>query len=170
MKQVILIVGRSNSGKTTLLEKLIPELQGRGYRVGTIKHATQFEIDQPGKDSYRHFQAGAQQVIVASDAKIALLRRQDTPPTLEGLIAAYCQDIDLVFVEGHKSEARPKIEVFRSDLQKTPVCLDDTNLIAFVGDIRLTDKVPYFLPTQIMELADLIEQRVASPDVHSEAD
>jgi molybdopterin-guanine dinucleotide biosynthesis protein B len=105
MIPIVSIVGKSDAGKTTLIEKLIPELKRRGYRVATIKHdAHQFDIDHPGKDSYRHFHAGADWTIIGSPAKLALVRRLDREFTLDE-IAAQITDVDLILTEA--TSARP---------------------------------------------------------------
>lgn len=110
------ITGWKNSGKTTLVEALVRELTGRGYRVSTIKHAHHaFDIDVPGKDSYRHRKAGAHEVIVASEQRWALMHelRNESPPSLADLLI-HLGDCELVLVEGFKGDAHPKIEVLRS--------------------------------------------------------
>jgi molybdopterin-guanine dinucleotide biosynthesis adapter protein len=112
MTPIVSIVGKSDSGKTTLIEKLIPELIRRGYRVGTIKHdAHQFDIDHPGKDSWRHRQAGADTVVISSPAKAAIVTTVRSELTLDDMAAAYFGDVDIVITEGYKSENKPKIEV-----------------------------------------------------------
>jgi len=110
------IVGWKNSGKTTLLEGLVRELSRRGFKVSTIKHAHHaFDIDVPGKDSYRHREAGAQEVIVASGQRWALMHElRGTPePDLAGLLS-HLAPCDLVLIEGFKSERHSKIEVLRA--------------------------------------------------------
>lgn len=110
------ITGWKNSGKTTLLEALVRELTARGYRVSTIKHAHHaFDIDVPGKDSYRHREAGAHEVIVSSGQRWALMHelRGDVQPTLAELMN-HLGDCDLLLVEGFKGDDHPKIEVLRS--------------------------------------------------------
>ena len=110
------IVGWKNSGKTTLVEALLGELSARGYRVSTIKHAHHaFDIDVPGKDSYRHREAGAGEVLVASGQRWALMHelRGGEEPRLEDLLR-HLSPCDLVLVEGFKRDAHPKIEVLRT--------------------------------------------------------
>lgn len=111
--QIISIIGKSKSGKTTLIEKLIPELKSRGLRVGTVKHAHHgFEIDHPGKDSYRHREAGAEIVALSSKDKIAIQRIIQKETSLNEIIQSYFPDeLDIVLVEGYKSEQGFKIEV-----------------------------------------------------------
>ena len=109
---IICVVGRSAAGKTTLLEKLIPELKSRGYRVGTIKHHAHpgFEIDHPGKDTWRHARAGSDHVVIAALDKIASVRPVDREPTLDE-VAATISEVDLILTEGYKRSGEPKIEV-----------------------------------------------------------
>ncbi len=113
--QVISIIGKSKSGKTTLIENLIPELNSRGLRVGTVKHAHHgFEIDHPGKDSFRHREAGAEIVVLSTKDKIAIQRTIQKEMSLNEIIQNYfSDDLDLVLVEGYKDEGGFKIEVGR---------------------------------------------------------
>jgi molybdopterin-guanine dinucleotide biosynthesis adapter protein len=158
MTPIISIVGKSESGKTTLIEKLIPELKIRGYRIGTIKHAHHgFQIDKEGKDSFRHKAAGADTVIVVSPKSIAMIKNCGEV-TIDSLIG-YFSDIDLVITEGYKRENRPKIEVFRSERHKEPLCMDDVNLVALVTDDEIDISVPKFGLKDIKGLADLIEKK-----------
>ena len=106
----VLIVGSSNSGKTTLIERLIPMLRRRGLRVGTVKHAHQgFEMDHPGKDSWRHARAGADAVAIVSPTRAAWLVQTAGELTTQGLIERMRADIDLVLVEGFKRSQGSKI-------------------------------------------------------------
>lgn len=158
MPPIISIVGKSESGKTTLIEKIIPELKKRGYKIGTIKHAYHgFEIDQKGKDSWRHKKAGADMTLVASPGKIAIVKDENSE--FLASLEKYFNDMDLVIVEGYKKESKPKIEIFRSTRHKKPLCQGDDNLIAFVTDIDVDMKVPKFGLEDIEKLADLIEKK-----------
>ena len=158
MPPVISIVGKSESGKTTLIEKIIPELKKRGYKIGTIKHAYHgFDIDQKGKDSWRHKKAGADITLVASPDKIALIKDENSESLAH--LEKYFDDMNLVIVEGYKKESKPKIEVFRSTRHQKPLCQDDDNLIAFVTDTDVDLKVPRFGLEDIEKLADLIEKK-----------
>jgi molybdopterin-guanine dinucleotide biosynthesis protein MobB len=115
LRKVFGITGWKNSGKTSLMEALVSELTVRGYRISTVKHAHHaFDIDVPGKDSYRHREAGAQEVIVASGQRWALMHelRGAAQPALSELIT-HLADCDLVLVEGFKGDTHPKIEVIR---------------------------------------------------------
>ena len=110
---VLSIIGKSKSGKTTLIEKLIPELKSQGFRVGTVKHAHHgFEIDHPGKDSFRHREAGAEIVVLSSKDKIAVQRNTQKELSLNEIVQTYFPaDLDVVLVEGFKDEHGLKIEV-----------------------------------------------------------
>ena len=119
---ILSVVGKSDSGKTTLLEGLIRELKQRGYRVGTIKHdAHSFEIDVPGKDSWRHAQAGSDHVVISSPLRVASIRRVEREPQLEEL-AAGMTDVDIILTEGYKRGNAPKIEVSRRARSSTLIC------------------------------------------------
>ena len=113
MIPIVSVVGKSNAGKTTLLEKLIPELKRRGYRVATVKHdAHSFEMDEPGKDTWRHRQAGADVVVISSKDKMAMIRRVDEELSLLE-IADTITGVDIILTEGFKRGPAPKIEVSR---------------------------------------------------------
>lgn len=162
MAQLIAVVGKSKSGKTTLIEKLIPELKKRGYRIGSVKHAHHgFEIDKRGKDSYRHRAAGADVVVVASPDEIAMVKRIQTD-TLDNL-EPFFGDMDLVLVEGYKRARYPKIEVFDRGSHEAPLGLNKEELVAFVSDDAIEVEVPLYRRDQIVELSDLIERRFLKP-------
>ena len=132
-------VAYSGTGKTTLLEKLIPALKRRGLRIGLIKHAHhEFDIDTPGKDSYRLRKAGATQVMVASNKRWAIINENDIeqqePNLAELLQQLDPQRFDLLLVEGFKHEAYPKIELWRQELEKPLLYPQDENIIAFACD------------------------------------
>ena len=162
MAQIIGVVGKSRSGKTTLIERLIPEIKQRGYRVGSVKHAHHgFEIDQKGKDSYRHRAAGADVVVVASPDEIAMVKRieHDSLDNLE----CFFDDVDLVLVEGYKRTRHPKIEIFDKSSHAVPLGLSSEELIAFVSDDIVEVDVPFYQRDQIAEIGDLIERRYLKP-------
>lgn len=134
--KVLGITGWSGSGKTTLLADLIPLLVAEGLRVSTIKHAHhEFDVDQPGKDSYRHRQAGATEVLISSGRRFALMHelRGEAEPRLADLLARLAP-VDLVLVEGFKTEAHPKIEVWRAATGKPMLQPDDPQVIAVASD------------------------------------
>jgi molybdopterin-guanine dinucleotide biosynthesis adapter protein len=133
------LAGWSGSGKTTLMTALIPELRARGVTVSTVKHAHHaFDIDQPGKDSWRHRQAGAREVMVASERRWALLHElgEAPEPTLDRLIAQM-SPVDLILVEGFKRYPHAKIEIRRPSLGKPPLYPDDPSVVAVASDETL---------------------------------
>ncbi|MBU5613866.1 molybdopterin-guanine dinucleotide biosynthesis protein B [Geomonas azotofigens] len=149
-KPVVSIVAKSGTGKTTLLEKLIAELKRRGYRVGAVKHdAHEFDIDRPGKDSWRLTQAGADTMLVSSAAKVAMVRQNPAcrEPSLQDLVASYCHDLDIVLTEGFKKSGFPKIEVHRKERSAALLCRGeehDPTLIAVASDQPWALDVPVF--------------------------
>lgn len=157
---VVAVVGRSNSGKTMLLEKLIQELRRRGHRVGVIKHLyrTGVAFDVPGKDSTRLAQAGAECVVLAAPDRVIRIQRCEREPSLAE-VAADIHGVDLILVEGHKQADVPKIEVNRSARDANLVCAEDERLIAVVSDQRFDVEVPQFGLEDVTALADLIEGR-----------
>jgi molybdopterin-guanine dinucleotide biosynthesis protein MobB len=153
------IVGKSDSGKTTLLEKLVPALRAKGYRVGTIKHDTHgFDIDHPGKDTWRHKQAGACTVAISSPAKVAVIKDVDSEQELDSLASKYFQDVDIILTEGYKRGTKPKIEIFRKAVHSEPLSKAGDNLVALVSDTPLDLGVPRFELDDIQGLADLVER------------
>ena len=141
---VICIVGRSKSGKTTLLEKLIPALKQRGYKVATIKHHAHpgFDIDKPGKDTWRHARAGSDVVVIAAPDKVATIQRVAREPTLDELIAQL-PNVDIILTEGYKRSNKPKIEVVRAARSTEPICEPD-ELLAIATDTVISMDVPQF--------------------------
>ena len=135
--KVIGIAGFSGSGKTTLVEKLIPLLRARGQRVSIVKHAHHsFDIDQPGKDTWRHRTAGAFEVVVASDTRLALMREfeQKSKLSVHQLIAELYEGVDWVLVEGFKQSDLHKLEVWRSENAKPARYVDDPFIVAIATD------------------------------------
>lgn len=130
------IAGYSGSGKTTLIEKLIPVFHGRGLRVSVIKHAHHgFDLDRPGKDSYRHREAGATEVLMLSNDRWVLMHelRGAPEPSLEAQLAIL-SPCDLVLIEGFKAAAVPKVEVHRPSHGKPPLFLDNPHVVAVASD------------------------------------
>lgn len=155
---IVSVVGRSNVGKTTFVEKLIRELKRRGYRVGTIKHYKhEFEIDEPGKDSWRHAQAGSDVAVISSPHKMALVRRLDAELPLDDIIAAMLP-VDIILTEGYKHAEKPKIEVFRRAVVSELVCAPN-ELIAIVTDQPFAVPVPQFDLDDVSGVADLLESK-----------
>jgi len=160
MLPIVCVVGASNSGKTTFLEKLIPELRRRGYRVGTLKHDVHgFEMDQEGKDTWRHRLAGAQTIGIASSLMLAAIRETAAEMPLELIAGRYFYEEDILLTEGYKRSHFPKIEVFRSAVEVKPICSPEDNLLAIVTDDLVQSEVPLFRFDEVTGVADLIEDR-----------
>ena len=158
MSVVISIVGRSSSGKTTLLENLIGGLKRRGYSLATIKHSVSgFDLDQPGKDSWRLGEAGSGAVVLSSPQKIAFIKPVDREAALEELLCLVGGDFDLVLTEGFRSSSTPKIEVHRKELGGL-LCSPE-ELFAVVTDEPLDIAAPQFSPGEVEALVDLVEKR-----------
>ncbi len=135
-RAVLGIVGWSGSGKTTLVKRVLSELVGRGYAVSTIKHAhSGFDIDTPGKDSHTHRIAGAHEVVVSSANRFALMHENRGEPELRitGLLARM-SPVDLVLIEGFKSDPHDKLEVHRPSLGKTALFTADPDIVAVASD------------------------------------
>jgi len=159
MPPLVAIVGNSDAGKTTLIEKLVPNLKKRGYTVGTVKHTHHgFTMDQEGKDTFRHQVAGADTVVAVSPRRIAIVKTS----TLDSLEAAlpFLEDRDIVLVEGFKGGRCPKIEIFRKAAGGQPVCLDDPHLLALVADVAIETPLPVFGLDEVDPIADFIEQQL----------
>ncbi|MGN6116169.1 MAG: molybdopterin-guanine dinucleotide biosynthesis protein B [Nitrobacter sp.] len=142
--KVIGFAGWSGAGKTTLLTRLIPHLIAKGLRVSTLKHAHhEFDVDVPGKDSWRHREAGAAEVLVSSGKRWALmheLRGADEPKLPE--LLARMSPVDLVIVEGFKRELHPKIEVYRAANGKPPLFPDDSHIVGLATDTAFETRLP----------------------------
>lgn len=152
---VVAFAGYSGSGKTTLVESLIPALKLRGLRVSVVKHAHHsFDIDQPGKDTWRHRQAGAFEVVVASDNRLALIREFEQPRALSvhHLIAELYEGVDWVLVEGFKSSDLLKVEVWRADSGKPVRYPDDDFVVAIATDSP--DRLPQTTLRPVLDLND----------------
>ncbi len=157
---VVSLVGRPDCGKTTLLEKLIPELSGRGYRIGTVKHHVhEFDMDKPGKDTWRHKKAGAHTVVLSSPSGIGIIRDTDHDCGLDELAARYFGEVDLLIAEGYKQAQFPKIEVFRREAQPEPLAERDHTWIGFVGDPAEARGLPCFAADQVAAIADFLIDR-----------
>jgi len=157
----VAVIGKSDSGKTTLVERLVTELTRRGHRVGTIKHTSHgFEIDHEGKDSYRLFHAGSRSTLIVSEEKIALVRRTDREVPLPDLLSLFVEE-DLVLLEGYKDSDRPKIEVCRPKEEELLCDPASGSLLAIASDTPVGDvDTPRFLRDDVRALADFIEVSV----------
>ncbi|MGY6037853.1 molybdopterin-guanine dinucleotide biosynthesis protein B [Aeromonas sp. AE23HZ002T15] len=155
-------VAWSGTGKTTLLEQLIPRLRERGLRLGVLKHTHhQFDMDKPGKDSYRLRQAGASQVMAASSLRHALIREtpDGEPPFAELLASFDWSRLDLLLIEGFKHEHFPKIELHRAAIGRPLMFPTDPDVIALVSDDPLTTALPRFGFAALSPLCDFICER-----------
>jgi molybdopterin-guanine dinucleotide biosynthesis protein B len=161
---VISVVGKSGSGKTVFLEKLIAVLKSRGFKIGVIKHDPHgCEIDTPGKDSWRHARAGSATVVLSSPERLALIKRLDEEMTLDGVVSTYLQDMDLVITEGYKKGRKKKIEVSRRERSQDLVS-PAQDLIAIVTDQSFDLPVPHFGLDDAEAVADLLEEEVLRRD------
>ncbi|WP_203298854.1 molybdopterin-guanine dinucleotide biosynthesis protein B [Marinobacter sediminum] len=164
---VIGIVGWKNSGKTTLASALIRELNARGLRVNSIKHAHHgVDVDQPGTDSYQHREAGAQEVILAGGQRFAIMHelRGAAEPTMDELLARL-GPCDWVVVEGFKSHSHPKIEVHRQASERPPLYPQDESIIAVAADYTPEFPGPVFDANDVAGIADFV-QGLETPSVN----
>ena len=160
MQPVISIVGRSDSGKTTLLEGLIAELKRRGYRVAVIKHtAEDVELDTVSKDTWRFSQAGSDISAISTARRLAVFKKLDRDLSPAQLRYLGAQDSDIILTEGYKQSDYPKIEVHRKELGGGLVSKPE-HLIALVTDEPCTPDVPRFASSDITGIADLVEGKI----------
>jgi len=159
MIPVFSIVGKnSNTGKTTIMCKIIENLKQRGYRVGTIKHDVHgFDMDKPGKDTWKHAQAGSDLVMISSPDKFAMIQKVEEERKLSEIIAETTQ-VDILITEGYKREKYPKLEVFRREAADELLC-EAHELFALVTNRSFDVNVPQFDFEQVEQLVNLIEQR-----------
>ena len=159
---VIGFAGRANSGKTTLVEKVISAFTKQGLRVAAIKHVHHpFDVDVPGKDTHRHKLAGAANVILASRERVAMVK--DTPKeySLDDIVSRYVDDADLVIVEGFKTAPIPKIEVYTRLSGEAPLCASGDSLyIAVATDDDLDVAIPKFKRDDADAIAGFIAKRM----------
>ncbi|MDO7786785.1 molybdopterin-guanine dinucleotide biosynthesis protein B [Desulforamulus aquiferis] len=156
---MVAIVGKSNAGKTTFIEKLIKELKLRNIKVCTIKHDVHgFDIDKPGKDTWRHAKAGADTVVISSPAKMAMISNVSEELTLDQLAQIVSLDTDIIITEGYKKSNKPKIEICRSERSEGLLCAPD-ELIALVSDMSWNIGVPVFELDDAVGVADLLESK-----------
>lgn len=164
MIPVISVVGYSNSGKTTMLLKIISELKSRGYRVATVKHHHgDFDIDVPGKDTWRHREAGADTVVLASPGKVALIEQTPVEMSLDEIIGKI-SGVDIIITEGFKKGNRPKIEVFRSSVH-TELITPREQLLAVASDVEFPGIVTFGLD-DAAGIVDLLVRRLELQSKH----
>jgi molybdopterin-guanine dinucleotide biosynthesis protein B len=157
MKIVSFVAASSNSGKTTLIEKVVRILKERGLRVAVIKHASKgFSIDHPGKDSWRFREAGADAVMLAGPDEMALMKKMSREPDFLEL-AVMVKDFDVVIGEGFKKDKGNRIEVFRSGVSgEQPLCLADQSFLALVSDVPISVAIPRFDLNDASSVANFI--------------
>ena len=156
------VVGYKNAGKTGLMERLVTDITGRGFRVSTLKHAHHsFDVDHPGKDSYRHRDAGAHQVLLSSRARWALMTElhDAQEASLEDLLARL-DPVDLVLVEGYKRDRHPKVEAYRAETGNPLIAPDDDTIRAIASDAPLDVQQPVFDLNDTKSIADFILSEV----------
>ena len=162
MASIVSIIGISNSGKTTLIEKLIRELVSRKYRLATIKHtAEEATLDTPGKDTWRHLQAGSQATAIGSDTRIVLIKPVASETTMDEMTRLLGEDYDIILTEGFKQGNAPKIEVHRKEAG--PPLKDIKKLVAIATDEPLETDTRQFSLEDIAGLADFIEEEYIKP-------
>ena len=171
-RHIVGITGWSGSGKTDLVIRLIPVLAARGYQVATFKHAHHsFEIDKPGKDSYKHRKAGAVEVIVSSATRWALIHENgpEEEPELDELLARM-SPVDIVLVEGFKDEPHAKIEVFRPINKSEPLFNNNSTIVAIATNVNLPKSgIPVLNLQDTDAVADLILSNLEVWDTTREA-
>jgi molybdopterin-guanine dinucleotide biosynthesis adapter protein len=151
------IIGWKNAGKTSLMERLVAEITGRGFTVSTVKHVHHdVDLDQPGKDTFRHRAAGASEVILASAHRFALLREHRGPEPALADVLARLAPVDLVLVEGYKRDAHAKIEVFRTGEGRALIQPDDPTVRAVATDTAVTVTVPVLDLNATERIADFV--------------
>lgn len=160
MLPVVSIVGQSNSGKTTLIEKLIPELKSRGYRVATVKHTHEnIELDTEGKDSWRYAQAGSDAVFLSTPTNLSLIEHIEQDALIQQIAHRVSADCDIMLIEGLHDAHVPKIEVHRKETGKGLRCKQE-ELRAIVTDEKLSIDLPQFKLNDISDIADFIETKL----------
>ncbi|MFZ1426735.1 MAG: molybdopterin-guanine dinucleotide biosynthesis protein B [Geminicoccaceae bacterium] len=164
--QVFGIVGWKNNGKTTLVERLVADFTAAGYRVSTVKHAHhEVDLDQPGKDSWRHREAGAREVVLATARRWAVIHelREEPEPPLDALLARMTP-VDLVIVEGFKRFPHPKLEVHRRERGTPLLAREDPTVVALAADVRFHDlALPQFELDNISGIMAFILKYLAIP-------
>ncbi|MCT4593294.1 MAG: molybdopterin-guanine dinucleotide biosynthesis protein B [Anaeromicrobium sp.] len=157
---IVCVVGKSNVGKTTLVEKLLRELKKRNYKVGTIKHDVHgFNMDKPGKDTWKHAQAGADSVIISSPDRMAMIKKVEKEWSLDELINLH-KDMDIIICEGFKRANKPKIEVVRSERSTKNICSSE-ELIAVASDMDIKiEGVRTYDINDSIGLVDLIVHKI----------
>lgn len=163
MIPIVSFVGKSNIGKTTFLEKVVAELKLRGYRVATIKHDTHgFDIDKPGKDTWRMAEAGSDAVVISSPNKMALIARTERDLTPDELAANLVSGVDIILTEGYKRGDKPKIEISRRERGTDLLCSEE-ELLAIAADQPFPHRVPQFALDDASGVVDLLVEKIIEP-------
>lgn len=161
---VISIVGKQNTGKTTLIALIIPLLKKKGYKVGTIKYnVPSFAIDYEGKDTYRHYQAGADVVSISSPKKLAIIKRIDQkPPSIKDIIECNYRGIDIVLVEGYKNWRYPSIEIRHNQHQQQmkPANKKYKHHLEITSTVKTRSAIPTFSKNDLNNVINFIELRI----------
>lgn len=156
------VTGWKNAGKTGLMERLVTEISGRGYSVSTIKHSHHSaDVDHAGTDSHRHREAGAQEVVLASSARVAIMQelREAAEPSLQSLLGRM-SPVDLVLIEGYKKAGHPKVEAWREDANNPLIAKDNQSIRAVASDVPLDLDRPVFDLDDTSAIADFILSEV----------
>lgn len=155
------VIGWKNSGKTSLMERLVAEITGRGLSVSTVKHVHHdVDLDQPGKDTYRHRQAGAREVVLASADRLAIMVEHRGPEPELPTVLARMAPVDLILVEGYKRDAHPKVEVWRAETGHPLIQPGDPLVRAVATDAALSLPVPVLDLNDTKAVADFILREV----------
>ncbi len=164
IKVISIVATKSETGKTTLIEALIPILKEKNYNIGVLKHdAHNFEIDKEGKDSYRFVKAGADKMVISSKEKIAMIEKTKEEKELEEILELFA-GMDLVIIEGYKNNGYPKIEVHRKEVDSKLLCenerLDRTKFLAVATDEKLNLDIEQLDINDVNKIAEFIEDKV----------
>ena len=163
MRIVSFVAAASNSGKTTLIEKIIPLLKSRGLRIAVVKHAhAGFEMDRPGKDSWRFREAGADAVMIIGPDALVLTKNLQAEPLAD--LELLARDVDIVIQEGFKGTAKNKIEVFRMGISgEQPLCMTDPSFLALVSDVPFATTIPRFDINDVRGIAEYLVATIIGP-------
>lgn len=160
MPPIISIVGKSGSGKTRAIEELVKDFKQRGYKVGTVKHHFHgdFEIDIPGKDSWRHAQAGSDLVVISSPRKLAMIKKMEREASLDQIVKELMQEVDIVLTDGYNREKKPGVIIAQSK-EDLELFSRDREVVAVVSDEKIQTEIPAFSFREISNLTTLIETK-----------
>jgi molybdopterin-guanine dinucleotide biosynthesis protein B len=157
---VVLIIGKQNVGKTTLIKRIIPRLKKKGYRVGTIKYnIPHFVIDYKGKDTYTYYKAGADVVSISSPEKLAIIKRVNRrPPSIKDIVKHNYGDVDVVLVEGYKKWRHPYIEIYND--HREPAVKGRKNHLKITSETNTVSPIPTFKKTDLINVINFIESKM----------